>query len=150
MEISIKPIQESDFEELVTLFLEFATFEKLPEKMINSVEKMNDEKEYFHGFIARDKNGDIAGYVTYFFAYYTWVGKSLYMDDLYVREEYRGKGIGSMLVNEIIAYAKRNNCNRLRWQVSAWNQPAIKFYKSLGAEINDVEKNCDLIFPTKK
>jgi GNAT superfamily N-acetyltransferase len=86
------------------------------------------------------------GYVTYFFAYYTWTGKSLYMDDLYVREKYRRKGLGALLINKVIDYAKEEKCNKLRWQVSNWNEPAITFYKSLGAEIDNIEQNCDIIF----
>jgi len=146
MTINIEPIREKDFEELAALFLEFATFEKLPEKMINSAEKMKQEKDYFHGFIARDEDNNVLGYVTYFFAYYTWVGKSLYMDDLYVREKYRGKGVGSLLIKKVISFALAEKCNRLRWQVSSWNHPAISFYENLGAEINKVEMNCDLQF----
>lgn len=149
MNIEIKPISEDDFEELVTLFHEFAIFEKMPDSMTNSVEKMKNEKEYFMGFAARDEEGNLLGYVTYFYAYYTWVGKSLYMDDLYVREKYRGRGVGTLLINRIISLAKEEDCNRLRWQVSNWNHPAIKFYKSLGAEINETERNCDLIFSKK-
>lgn len=149
MTIYIQPIQEKDFEELASLFQEFATFEKVPEMMTNSVEKMKEEKEYFHGFVARDENENILGYVTYFFAYYTWVGKSLYMDDLYVRDEYRGKGVGSNLINKVISFAKEQKCNRLRWQVSNWNHPAISFYENLGAEINKTEMNCDLAFNKK-
>jgi len=145
-DITLEPIQESDFEELLSLFREFATFEKLPENMVNTVEKMKKEKEYFHGFVARSKNEEIVGYVNFFYAYYTWTGKSLYMDDLYVRKNFRGKGIGTMLIKKVISYAKETNCNGLRWQVSNWNHPAIKFYKSLGAKINDIERNCDLIF----
>ena len=150
MIINIQPIAENDFEELVSLFKEFAIFEKLPDSMINSVEKMRNEKEYLKGFTARDEEGCLAGYVTYFYAYYTWVGKSLYMDDLYVREKYRGQGIGSILINKIIELAKLENCNRLRWQVSNWNHPAIKLYESLGADINKVEMNCDLVFNKDK
>ncbi len=146
MNITISSITENDFEELVSLFLEFATFEKLPEKMTNSVEKMKKEKDHFHGFTAKNEEGRIVGYVTFFFAYYTWSGKSLYMDDLYVRETQRGIGIGTKLINEVISHAKKEDCNGLRWQVSNWNEPAINFYKSLGADINRVEMNCDLIF----
>jgi len=50
------------------------------------------------------------------------------------------------LINEVIAFAKTENCKKLRWQVSEWNQPAIDFYKSLGATVDAVESNCDLIF----
>lgn len=146
MNINIQPITEDDFEELVSLFQEFAIFEKLPDMMTNSISKIKTEKEYLKGFTARDENGSLAGYVTYFYAYYTWVGKSLYMDDLYVREKYRGNGIGSSLIKKVIALAETESCSRLRWQVSNWNQPAIKFYESLGAEINKTEMNCDLVF----
>ena len=62
-----------------------------------------EEKEHFNCFVAETADGEIAGYVTYFFAYYTWVGKSLYMDDLYVRPDFRGQGIGSLLIHKIIA-----------------------------------------------
>lgn len=145
MNINIEPIVETDFEELVSLFREFAIFEKLEEMMVNSVEKMKEEKDFINGFVARDENNNIAGYVTFFYAYYTWCGKSLYMDDLYVREKYRGQGIGSNLIKRVILEAKKKKCNKMRWQVSNWNQPAIRFYESLGAEINKVEMNCDLL-----
>lgn len=146
MNVTINPIDEKDFEELCSLFFEFATFEKLPERMINTVEKMRSEKEYFQGFVARENGHKIIGYVTFFHAYYTWTGKSLYMDDLYVREGFREKGVGSELIKAVISYAKKSGCNGLRWQVSNWNTNAINFYENLGAKINKVEMNCDLIF----
>lgn len=145
---NITPITEKDFDELILLFKEFSIFEKSPEKMINSKEKMTLEKDYIHGFIARDKNDEIIGYATCFFTYHTWIGKSLYMDDLYVREKYRGKGVGSRLIKKVIAFAKEKECNKLRWQVSNWNASAIEFYKKIGADINDVQLNCDLTFST--
>lgn len=145
-DVIFESIKEDDFEELCSLFLEFATFEKLPERMINTVEKMRSEKEYFQGFVVRENGNKIVGYVTFFHAYYTWTGKSLYMDDLYVREGFRGKGVGSELIKAVISYAKESGCNGLRWQVSNWNTNAINFYENLGAKINKVEMNCDLIF----
>lgn len=146
MNLQIDKIQEKDFKELVSLFLEFATFQQVPDKMVNTYELMVRDKNYIQGFVARDENNNIAGYVTMFYAYYTWVGKSLYMDDLYVCEKYRGKGVGTSLINKVISVAKEEKCNRLRWQVSNWNKPAIKFYESLGAKIDSTEMNCDIIF----
>ena len=146
MEIEIRPVDVSDFKQLIELFQEFATFEKLPEKMTNTVEKMMEDREYFHCFVAVDRRNEIVGYVTYFFSYYTWIGKSLYMDDLYVRPEFRSTGIGTMLINRVIEFAKTENCRKLRWQVSEWNKPAIEFYRKLGAEIDGTEQNCDLVF----
>jgi len=142
----IRQITESDFPVLISLFREFALFEKLPDKMTNSVEQMLVERDYLTGFVAVNSEGEILGYATYFFGYYTWIGKSLYMDDLYVRPDFRGTGIGTKLINEVIAFAKAENCKKLRWQVSEWNQPAIDFYKSLGANVDAVESNCDLLF----
>lgn len=146
MTVTIRKIDERDFLVLISLFKEFALFEKLPEKMTNSVEQMLREKEYLTGFVAVNDADEILGYATYFFGYYTWIGKSLYMDDLYVRPDFRGAGVGTKLIKEVIAYAKAENCKKLRWQVSEWNQPAIDFYKSLGANVDAVESNCDLVF----
>lgn len=144
--MKIRNIELDDFKELNILFQEFAEFEKLPELMTNTYDQMVSEKEFLNGFVAVNEKEEVIGYATFFFAYFTWVGKSLYMDDLYVKPDYRGKGIGSMLINEIINKAKLENCKRLRWQVSDWNKPAIEFYKSLGASISPVESNCDINF----
>lgn len=144
MTLIIRKIEEKDYVMLILLFQEFALFEKLPEKMSNSVEQMFAEKAYLTGFVAVNDQNQIVGYLTYFFAYYTWTGKSLYMDDLYVRPEFRGMSVGTKLINEVIAFAKAENCKKLRWQVSEWNQSAIDFYESLGANVDAVESNCDL------
>lgn len=144
--VKIEPVREDHFEALEALFLEFATFQNSAERMKNSLEQMKSEKEYIGGFVAKDENDKVVGYVTCFFAYYTWVGKSMYMDDLYVTPEHRGKGLGAQLLRKVISLAKEQNCKRLRWQVSEWNTPAIEFYKTMGAEIDSGEMNCDIIF----
>jgi len=146
MKINIRKATELDFEQIILLFKEFAEFEKHPEKMVNSVERMETEKDLFNCFVAETPDNEIVGYAVYFFCYFTWTGKSLYMDDLYVKPDYRGIGVGSMLINQVISYAKETGCHKLRWQVSDWNKPAKDFYRKLGAEISDVEQNCDLIF----
>lgn len=142
--IAVRPATQNDFPALIALFTEFAVFEKLPHKMINTVDKMMKEKELFHGFVAEEE-GEILGYVTYFFTYHTWSGKCLYMDDLYVREPHRKQGIGKMLLDRVIDFARESDCYKLRWQVSCWNTNAQEFYKSMGAEIDNVEWNCDLL-----
>lgn len=145
MNIKIERITETDFERLICLFQEFALFEKMPHKMTNTVEQMKKEKNYFDGLVIKDDTNNILGYATFFFAYYTWTGKSLYMDDLYIRPKYRGKGFGSKLINEIISLARINKCYKVRWQVSNWNKSAIQFYKKIGAQIDNIENNCDLL-----
>ncbi len=145
MNITLREIEEKDFAKLLALFREFASFQKMPEKMINSTEQMEKEKKYLQGFVALNASGEIVGYATWFYAYFTWVGKSMYMDDLYVTPDYRGKGIGTRLINKIIQHAMTTSCQRVRWQVSKWNAPAIRFYQSLGAIVDHVESNCDLV-----
>ncbi len=152
MDIRIEPISEADFPRLLELFREFAEFERSPHKMTNTLERMMAEAEFLRGFVARAEGcrddsgggGPILGYATCFFTYHTWTGKSLYMDDLYVRPEYRGKGLGTKLIGSVMDFGRAGGCHKLRWQVSGWNAPAVGFYRSLGAEIDDVQRNCDL------
>ena len=89
MSITIRPATEDDFAAIVELFREFARFEHLEERMTNSVEQMNAEKEYFNCFVAVDNKNEIVWYATYFFAYFTLTGKALYMDYLYVQDGHR-------------------------------------------------------------
>jgi GNAT superfamily N-acetyltransferase len=145
MSISIRTIEQGDFERLLELFKEFADFEKLPHKMTNGLKKMRDEMQYLNGFVAVNADKIIVGYTTFFFCYFTWSGKSLYMDDLYVQLEHREKGIGTQLLDAVIVYAKASQCHKLRWQVSNWNKSVIHFYEKKGASIDNIEQNCDLI-----
>lgn len=145
MEIIIRQAEEADFTQIVNLINELAAFQQSPEKMFNSVERMMEEKEFFHGFVAETEAQQIVGYATYFFSYHTWIGKSLYMDDLYVRASFRKQGIGKQLLNTVINFAKISGCHKVRWQVSDWNKNAQDFYKKMGAEIDNIELNCDLI-----
>lgn len=145
-DITIRAVDEKDFPQLVDLFSEFALFEKMPDKMVNSVDRMIAERDFFNCLVAVTSDDQIIGYATYFFAYYTWIGKSLYMDDLYVKPEFRGNGVGTRLIKHVTYLAKNSGCHKLRWQVSKWNEPAIDFYKGIGASIDNTEQNCDLIF----
>lgn len=143
MNLTIREAAPNDYEQIFLLIKEFAAFIKTPEKVLISPDQMLQDREYFRCFVVTD-NETIIAFSTYFFAYYSWTGKAIYLDDLYVTETYRGKGIGNLLFNKIIETAKNNNCKKVKWQVSNWNKKAIKFYKNKGALIDDVEINCDL------
>jgi GNAT superfamily N-acetyltransferase len=145
MDIKIRSAEEADFIQILDLFKEFAVFENHPDRMINSLDRMIREKDFINCLVAETSDKRIVGYATYFFTYYTWIGKCIYMDDLYVKQEFRTKGIGTRLINSVIEFAKSSQCHKLRWQVSKWNKPAIGFYQSMGATIDDIERNCDLI-----
>jgi GNAT superfamily N-acetyltransferase len=79
-----------------------------------------------------------------FFAYYSWTGRAVYLDDLYVVEPYRGAGIGNRLFDTVYNLGKKEGCRNMKWQVSSWNSKAIAFYKQKGAKIDDIEINCNL------
>ncbi|MEA1986148.1 MAG: GNAT family N-acetyltransferase [Candidatus Marinimicrobia bacterium] len=143
MKFQIRKADENDFASILSLIKELALFEKAPEKVTNSLEQMKKEKDLFRCFVVENENNEIIGMALYFFAYYTWVGKSLYLDDLYVKKEYRGNQIGTELLKKIFKVAKSENCKRVRWQVLNWNKPAIDMYKKSNAIIDNEWSNCD-------
>ncbi len=143
MIINIRKATENDFPSILRLIKELALFEKAPDKVTNTVEQMNCEKDFFKCIVAETKTGEIVGMALWFYAYYTWVGKSLYLDDLYVKEDFRKLKIGSALLNEVMAVARAENCKRVRWQVLNWNKNAINMYRKSGAVIDGEWLNCD-------
>ncbi len=144
IDYKIRQAREKDFPKILSLIKELALFEKAPEKVTNTVELMKQEKDFFKAWVVEKDDGEIIGFALFYFVYYTWVGKSLYLDDLYVKEKYRGNKIGSVLLDKVIEFGKNNNCKRIRWQVLNWNKPAIDFYKKIGANLDDEWINCDL------
>lgn len=144
MNITIRKTEPKDYPAVLELIKELAFFERAPEKVTNTVGLMQTEDQYFHSIVAETNDGEIAGMAIYFFAYYTWVGKSLYLDDIVVKEKYRGNKIGTKLLDRVIEFGKENNCKRIRWQVLDWNADAIEFYKKYGAKLDGEWINCDM------
>lgn len=147
MDIKIRKGTKEDIKKVYDLVLELARFEKAEHEVINTPEKMMEEgfgsKPFFQFFVA-EKANEIIGMALYFFSYSTWKGKSLYLDDLVVTEEYRNRGIGKSLMIEVIKEAKKENCGKLHWQVLDWNEPAINYYKALGSSFDGEWINCAL------
>jgi diamine N-acetyltransferase len=141
----IRFAEEQDLDTIFRLIKEFAEFQQTPEKVIITAEQMKKDRHLFRCFVAETNSNEIVGFASFFFTYYSWSGKALYLDDLYVREAFRKQGIGKKLLHAVIELAKAERCRKVRWQVSKWNENAIGFYKRLGAVIDDVEVNCDLI-----
>ncbi len=143
MDYKIRLATEADFPSILGMIQELADFEKEPDAVINSLERMKAEQDLFEALVV-EVEGKVVAMALYFFAYYTWVGKSLYLDDLYVKEAFRGNGIGSALLNKVMQRAKEAGCRRIRWQVLNWNTPAIEVYKKAGADIDNGWSNCDI------
>jgi GNAT superfamily N-acetyltransferase len=146
MKYILRKATEKDFVAIHNLIHELAVFEKASGQHSNSVQQMIEEQAYFNAFVVENQEGEIIAMALYFIAYFTWVGKSLYLDDLYVKKEFRGEGIGKMLIDKIFEIAKKENCKRLRWQVLDWNTPAIDFYEKLGAKLDAGWINCDFSY----
>ncbi|GJM60782.1 GNAT family N-acetyltransferase [Persicobacter diffluens] len=144
MNYEIRPIEPNDFPALIELFQGLADFENASDKMLNTVATMEAEQDYVRGFVVETEDGTLAGYATYFITYHTWVGKCMYMDDLFVKDSLRGAGLGRSLMEVVINVSKVEGCKSLRWQVTKGNAPAEAFYEKLGATITDAQANCDL------
>ena len=144
MNITIRTTEPKDYPAVLELIKELALFERAPEKVTNTVELMQEENHYFQSLVAEKEDGEIVGMAIYFFAYYTWVGKSLYLDDIVVKEKYRGNKIGTKLLDKVIEFGNENNCKRIRWQVLDWNTNAIEFYRKYGAKLDGEWINCDI------
>ena len=142
MNTIIRKGNTEDFPALFEMIKETAEFAKKLNAVKNSIEQMKSEQEFFSFYIA-EKDGKIIGTAVYFFAYFSWVGKTLYLDELYVKPNYRGKKVGSKLLRKIFETAKEEQCHWLRWQVLDWNKNAIALYKKIGARISNDHLNSD-------
>jgi len=141
--MKIRTAKTEDYQTVIDLITELAIFEKAGEQVTNTAKQMFEEKDYFKCLVAENDKHQIIGFALYFYAYFTWIGKSLYLDDLFIKKEYRNQGIAKMFLNEIFEDARRENCKRVRWQVLDWNTDAIEFYKKIGAKLDNEWINCD-------
>ncbi len=139
--ITIRKGVVHDYDQILELIKAFAVFQKTPEKVTVTLEQMVEDKDIFQCLVAEVDNKIIA-FASFFFSYYSWSGKAIDLDDLYVKDEYRKQNIGTKLLNAVIQFAKEHQCKSVRWLVSRWNENAINFYKKMGAVIDDTEMTC--------
>ena len=141
---SLRYAKPSDAEDLHKLIVELAIFEHEPNAVELSIEQLreqlSDENSIFKAVLAEIQTSSvkpqakIVGFALFFFNYSTWKGrKGLYLEDLFVSEGFRGRGIGKALMLFLAKVAKLQGCSRFEWSVLKWNQSAISFYEHLGA-----------------
>lgn len=145
MNIIIRIAEEEDFSLIFEMVKEFASYLNKADKVQVTVDEMLRSKDYFQCFIAETTDGEPVGYVCFSYNYHTWSGKSIYIDDLFVKEEFRGKDIGIKLINTVFKQARETACRSVRWEVLDWNEKAIAFYKKIGATVGDNNLNCSFI-----
>ena len=137
MAVVIRKAERYDIKEILNLVKELAKFEKAPQEVINTEENMLKDgfsDSPLYGCYVALQNEKIIGFALYYYRYSTWKGKCLYLEDFYVKEQHRRSGIGKMLFDKIIEKAKKDNCNRINWQVLDWNINAINFYDKYNAK----------------
>lgn len=139
MSLLIREGVETDAELVRDLVYELAVYEKLAHEATASAEDFRKSIAARHAHVlVAEWEGEACGFALYFFNFSTFLGRrGLYLEDLFVRESHRGKGIGKALLARLARLAVDNDCGRLDWWVLDWNAPSIAFYKSLGAEAMD-------------
>lgn len=143
--IQIRKGTLDDLPQVYALIQELAAYERAPQEVTNTLEDMEldgfGENPVYKFFVAKAEEG-IVGIALYFTAYSTWKGRTLYLEDLVVTERLRRAGIGRMLFDAVAREAKETGARRFAWQVLDWNEPAIAFYKKIGASLETEWYNC--------
>ncbi|RMH38644.1 MAG: GNAT family N-acetyltransferase [Gammaproteobacteria bacterium] len=120
---------------------ELADYEQLSDEVTATISQLENtlfgETSVAHVLIAEQDNEPV-GFALYFFNYSTFLAKpGIYLEDLYVRPKFRGRGVGTALLKKLAAIANERGCGRLEWSVLKWNKPAIDFYEKIGARPMD-------------
>jgi GNAT superfamily N-acetyltransferase len=137
--LSLRKATRNDVPTILRFIRELAEYEREPHSVVATEEDLLrdgfGENPYFHVLVA-EYNGEPAGFAFYFFQYSTWTGSPvLYLEDLYVTPSRRKQGIGVALMRRLAEEAVRAKCKRFHWSVLEWNEPAIRFYESLGGRV---------------
>lgn len=138
MEYTIRTAQKGDMKQVLQLIHELAIFEKEENAVEiseqNLVEDGFGKKKLFHCFVA-EKEEKIVGMALVYPRYSTWKGPVIHLEDLIVTKEMRGTGLGTALLDEVVKYGNDLGVKRISWEVIDWNEPAIGFYESKGANV---------------
>jgi GNAT superfamily N-acetyltransferase len=134
----IRAARVEDVPIILQLIRDLATYERAPDEVIATEEQLVDvlfgERPTAEVLLAFEEESPV-GFAVYFYSFSTWLGRpGLYLEDLFVNPEKRGKGYGRALLVELAKIASDRGCGRMEWAVLNWNEPAIKFYQALGAK----------------
>jgi GNAT superfamily N-acetyltransferase len=135
----LRPARPGDTSEMLRLIRELAVYEKEPDAVVTSEDDLRgalfrENPAVFAHVVDGDEQGTLAGLAVWFLTFSTWEGvHGIYLEDLFVLPEYRGRGYGKALLTTLAATCVKRGYARLEWAVLDWNEPSIGFYRSLGA-----------------
>ena len=137
-DFEIRAAAEADVPIILSLIRDLAEYERAPDAVVATEEGLREvlfaAKRSAEVLLALE-NRDAVGFAVYFYNFSTWLGRpGLYLEDLFVRPNVRGKGYGRALLERLAQIAQERGCGRMEWAVLDWNDPAIQFYRKLGAE----------------
>lgn len=148
---TIRPAQPSDVAHIHAMIIELAVFEKLEHLVVATEELLH---EGLFGArpaceaIMGEENGEVVTFALFFHNFSTFLTKKgLYLEDLYVKQAHRGKGFGKQMLVKLAQLAVERNCGRFEWSVLDWNEPAINFYKAVGADVMPDWRICRVTGP---
>ena len=135
---TIRPAMVADVPIILELIRALAEYERAPKDVVATEQILQETlfgKKPGAEVLLLFENKVAAGFALFFHNFSTWIGRpGLYLEDLFVRPEHRGKGYGRALLIELAKIARERNCGRMEWAVLDWNEPAIQFYRKLGAK----------------
>jgi GNAT superfamily N-acetyltransferase len=139
--IEIRPAVAADVPAILGFIRELAVYEKAEDEVVATEAMIHaslfGDVPRVHAIVC-SVDGAACGFALYFFNFSTWQGRQgLYLEDLYVQPAYRGAGAGKAMLQQLARIAVANDCGRFEWSVLDWNQPAIAFYRSIGAVAMD-------------
>lgn len=139
--VSLRPAVPADIPLIIELITELADYERLVHEVKADAQRMHEHlfgpRPYAEVLIG-EVDGEPQGFALFFHNYSTWLSQpGIYLEDLFVRPAARGAGLGKALLTELARLAVERGCGRLEWSVLDWNEPAIGFYRSLGARPQD-------------
>lgn len=140
MSFTIRKATENDIPTILHLITQLAIYEKLEHEVVATEETLKQTifVQNYAEVLVGEEDGQPVCFALFFHNYSTFLSKpGIYLEDLFVEVEHRGKGYGKKLLTELARIAKERNCGRLEWSVLNWNTPSIEFYKSLGAKPMD-------------
>lgn len=147
--ILIREAVAADCPRLLELIKELAVYEKAPDEV--TIDPKHFEESGFGTqpvwwALVAEMEGTVVGFALYYIRFSTWKGQRMYLEDLIVTEEWRGKGIGKQLLDQLIVVAQEKGFSGMLWQVLDWNEPAINFYKKYEAHFDPEWINVSLSF----